>query len=422
MVGKYLRRLEMPKGVNLMLPLQARRKRVIENKLLSLFSSWGYTELVTPTFEFCDNLNPRRDRELDEMLYKFVDRTGKTLALRHELTAPIARVAAAHYKNAAPPLRFSYFNNVYRYAEPHDGRTREFYQAGVELIGVKNPQADAEVISMLSASLLELGIEEFQINLGHAGFFRGLLAELRLNDLDVLARKAILAAIHHKDAVLLDELLRETGLSAEQSAKLKAVTELYGGRETIGRARELIANATSRGALTELGEIIEILARRGVDRHIIIDLGEVRGVEYYSGMIFEVFVPALGSPLGSGGRYDNLLAEFGFPSPAVGFALELGRLLIVLDKVGSLPDSPTFDYLVVDSADSELGTKVTGLLRSKGYTVIQEVLERAEKASKRYASGLGVKTLLEIKDNQIHLFDLKDNVGRVTSIKELERL
>jgi len=421
MIEKYQRRSAMPKGVNLLLPLAAQKKRTIEQKLLANFAAWGYQEVVTPTFEFCETLNPKNDQKLDEILYKFVDRTGKTLALRHEFTIPIARLTATHYAQSPLPLRFSYLNNVYRYAEPHDGRSREFYQAGVELLGAKSAAADAEVISVLATSLLALGIADFQINLGHAGFCLGLWDEL-LPALSAAEQQQINLALHHKDAEELGRLLEALALAPEQKARFLKVTELYGQPQIINSARELVTNEVSLKALAELEEILAILKTRGLERHIIIDLGEVKEIDYYTGMIFEVFVPSLGFPLGSGGRYDDLLSEFGCPLAAVGFAVELGRLLLALEQLDGFAPEGATSYLVVNKADGILAEQVAVKLRAAGHNVVTDLLEREPKAVREYSRSQNINKIIVVAEKAIFLYNLEDNSKQEITLTELERL
>src|ERR1700675_4628927 len=174
---------QLPKGAKIYLPDEAARKRAVEERLHGVFRRWGYRELVTSAYEYFDVLSRGTDHDLQERMFKMVDReSGRLLALRADITPQIARIVATRMRDDAKPLRLSYVTNVFRYDEPHVGRYREFYQAGVELVGLPNPEGDAELIAMTVEGLRALGLERFQLDVGHADFFRGILEDLDLED------------------------------------------------------------------------------------------------------------------------------------------------------------------------------------------------------------------------------------------------
>ena len=170
---------QLPKGARIYLPDEAARKRYVETRLFEVFRRWGYREVVTPTFEFSDVLSVGTDVGVQESMFKFVDReTGRMLALRADITPQIARVVATRLRDEPKPVRLAYVTNVFRYDEPRVSHYREFYQAGVELIGLEKPEAEVEIIAMAIEGLRALGLDRFQIDLGHPDFIRGLLEEV----------------------------------------------------------------------------------------------------------------------------------------------------------------------------------------------------------------------------------------------------
>src|SRR5215813_12670416 len=174
---------QLPKGARIYLPDDARRKRYVESQLFEVFARWGYREIVTPTFEFFEVLSVGTDAAVQEDMFKLVDReSGRLLALRTDVTPQIARIVATRLRDEPKPLRLCYMTNVFRYDEPHVGRYREFYQAGVELVGLPNPEGDAEMIAMTVEGLRALGLGQFQLDVGQADFFRGLLEDLSLDE------------------------------------------------------------------------------------------------------------------------------------------------------------------------------------------------------------------------------------------------
>src|SRR5204863_2720807 len=188
---------QLPKGARIYLPDEAARKRHVETRLFEIFRRWGYREIVTPTFEFADVLAVGTDVGVQESMFKFVDReTGRMLALRADITPQIARVVATRLRDEPKPVRLAYLTNVFRHDEPQMSHYREFYQAGVELIGLEKPEAEVEVIAMTIEGLRALGLDRFQIDLGHPDFFRGLLEEAST---DIARQRTLREALARKD-------------------------------------------------------------------------------------------------------------------------------------------------------------------------------------------------------------------------------
>lgn len=319
--------LRIPYGTRDFLPREAAGKRTVETALARLFASWGYDEVVTPMLENVETLASGGTDEAQ--LFKFFDRNNRTIALRHEMTTPIARLASARLREAARPLRLSYSANVYRRELAQTGRQCEFYQAGVELMGEAEASADAEVVALAITALREAGLSDFQINLGQVEFVQGLMRQLRL---DEAAQGAVKEALVARDLVGLEARLRETDLSRAEKAALLRVPMLYGREETLKEAYALACNAQSRRALDNLAEICRLLEAYGLREYVRFDLGVVRDFEYYTGLVFEAYAPGLGYPLCGGGRYDLLLSAFGAACPATGFALGIERILLALER------------------------------------------------------------------------------------------
>lgn len=323
-----------PKGVRDFLPEEAAWKRILESRINKVFTSFGYREVVTPTIEHLAVFT--KGSELDEKMYRFVDREGEILALRPDMTTPIARVVSGRLKDEPLPLRLCYSGNLFRYDEPQAGRQREFYQAGVELVGGSSPEADAEVVALAYYSLAAAGVKNFRIDLGHMGYVGGLLAELALNEEEI---SSVRRCLIHKDLVGLEENLRSVRRSRKQHLELLEVflslPRLRGGLEILNQAAQLSKNPVSEAALANLSAIYTALKQYGIEEAIVIDLSMVKEMDYYTGMILEGYSREMGYYLCSGGRYDNLLAQFGFPAPATGFALGVDRVLLVLERQNS---------------------------------------------------------------------------------------
>ena len=312
----------IPPGTRDVLPDEMRELRRLHLALIGVFEERGYGEVATPAIEY-DEVLARGDGRTADTAYRFFDGSGDLLALRSDMTVPIARLIATRYAKAEMPLRLCYLANAYRAVRPQRGQMREFAQAGVELIGAPAPDGTAEVVEVLEAALNAAGLERAVIGLGDADLYRQLLAEFGI---DGEARDSILARLAAHDLVGLETELSELqGVSDDQIATCVALSQLRGGKEVLDEARALGGAAVER-ATARLGETLEALEARGVAQRVQIDLGLLRDLGYYSGAILEVYDPALGHVLGGGGRYDGLLKRFGIDQPAAGFALYMERV------------------------------------------------------------------------------------------------
>jgi len=311
----------IPPGTRDILPDEMRELRGLSNTLLQTFEGFGYGEVWTPTMEYEDVL-VQGDERAAGASYRLFDENGHVLALRPDMTIPIARLVATRFASAELPLRFCYLSHAYRAVRPQRGQQREFLQAGIELIGASAPAGTAEVLEVLCASLDAAGLTRARIGLGDAGLFRKALEAM---DVKVEAQGRALEALERHDFVALEAEVNELGLDESKRDVLVALPQLRGGPEVIDRAIELggddISIATSR-----LRETAEAISSKGISDRVIFDLGLVRDLGYYTGATFEVYDPALGHIIGGGGRYDDLLGRFGRELPACGFALFVERL------------------------------------------------------------------------------------------------
>jgi ATP phosphoribosyltransferase regulatory subunit len=312
----------IPPGTRDVLPDEMRELRTLHLALIEAFESRGYGEVATPAIEY-DEVLARGDGRTAASAYRFFDERGDLLALRSDMTVPIARLVATRYAGAEPPLRLCYLANAFRAVRPQRGQMREFTQAGVELIGAPAPQGTVEVVEVLEAALDAAGLDRAVIGLGDADLFRQLLAELGVEG---ETRDSVLERLATHDLVGLEaELSAVAGISADQCDTCVALSQMRGGSEVLEQARGLGGAAVER-ATARLQETYEALEERGVADRVQIDLGLLRDLGYYSGAILEVYDPALGHVLGGGGRYDGLLKRFGVDLPAAGFALYLERV------------------------------------------------------------------------------------------------
>jgi ATP phosphoribosyltransferase regulatory subunit len=319
---------QIPPGTQILIGDAARRRRAVERTLFSVFEGWSYEEIIPPMLDYFDVFVKGMGSELEDRIYRFIDREGNVLALRPEFTSLLAKMAATRLSGEPKPVRLSYSGEVLRFETPKGGQQREFAQMGVEHYGGSPATADVEVLLVCMEALEKLGIEDFQINLGSVDFFGGIVERIDLPEEGIDRLKELL---NIKDQAGLEKML--VGLSFEKRRKdiLLAIPHLTGGREILARARKLVTNQRSLGAIEHLENIFGIFESLGLDRRLTIDFGEVRGFDYYSGILFRAYVRGLGFEVASGGRYDGLPAQFGHDTPAVGFSFSLDRLEQIVD-------------------------------------------------------------------------------------------
>jgi ATP phosphoribosyltransferase regulatory subunit len=314
----------IPPGTRDVLPDEMRELRRLQASLAEAFEARGYGEVATPTIEYFEVL-ARGDERGAPVAYRFFDERGELLAMRSDMTIPIARLVSSRFADAEMPLRFFYIGNAYRAVRPQRGQMREFMQVGVELIGAEAPHGTAEVVEVLVAALDAAGLTRAVIGLGDADLYRQLLAETGVEGEQLAAIMNRLAA--HDRVGLETEVAALEGIGERERETLLRLANMRGGAEILAEARELGGAAVER-ATSRLQATYDAVAERGVAERVQLDLGLLRDLGYYTGAILEVYDPALGHILGGGGRYDELMGRFGAPLPAAGFGLYLERIHI----------------------------------------------------------------------------------------------
>lgn len=312
----------IPPGTRDILPDEMRELRALQATLIEVFERFGYGQVATPTLEY-DEVLQRGEGRSGVGAYRFFDERGELLALRSDMTIPIARLVASRFADSDPPHRFCYVGNAYRVVRPQRAQVRQFLHAGIELLGSPAPEGTAEVLEVLSASLDAVGLNRAVLGLGDADLYRQLLTELGVQGEH---RGRILDRLAEHNLVGLEMAVDEVeGLNAHGRETLLRLPGLRGGAEVLDQARELGGAAVERAA-QRLQQTYDLLVKRGVAGRVQLDLGLLRDLGYYTGAIVEIYDPALGHILGGGGRYDDLVGRFGTPMPAAGFGLYLERV------------------------------------------------------------------------------------------------
>ena len=365
----------VPVGMATILPHAAKQVRHLEAQLLAQVNHWGYDEIILPTFEYLDVLAPGLEPELIEHCYQFVDRTtGRTLLLRPDATAQIARTVAMGLTGTAFPLRLSYRTSVFRYEPEHAGRGREIFQVGAELIGLDDVTSDSEVIGLMIECLRAVGLQSFKVSLGHVGFIQGLLAR---SGLSAQGQKLAEQAVARKDLPRLEEVLVGERISKAAARAIREAPELYGQEEVLTRGQVLAAGDPALTApLERLSQVYQVLCAAGYRESLLLDIGEFRGFDYYDGVVFDVFAEGMGAELGGGGRYDHLIGRFGRPLPSTGFGLDVDRLFRTVSFPEEGTGSARVDYLVAGPRRAaRLLTSVAAQLRRTCSRVVQQTLK-----------------------------------------------
>jgi len=410
----------LPTGVKDFLPVKAAKFEYLQATLRKIFTRWGFRPVIPAPLEDLAVLELGLGSDLRDKTFRFDDRqTGRLVAVPPDITPQVARIAATRLHDLPLPYRLCYSSRVLRHAEQRLGKEREIWQTGVELIGLESPEADAEMIAMAVEGLLAVGAEEFTIDIGQVAFLRGILDGLPL---DAAAARELRAAIAVKDSGGLQQVLDAHPVSARQRDEVLALPRLFGGRDVLERAAAAVSNEVSRRALDNLHRVLELLNVYGVDRHVTIDLGELRGFDYHTGVIFQGFLAGYGRAVCSGGRYDGLTGRYGLPAPATGFAFDLFKLLFALDRTLEGRGADQIDILLFcPGPDKAPAQRLAAALRGQGYSVARDIIARDREASIEYARRMHFRMLLIMNETSdgltlLHLADGQETALSLTAL------
>ncbi len=323
------RLLHTPEGVRDIYGKEYAEKLSVEEKLHESLRLYGYQDIQTPTFEFFDVFSSKIGTTPSRELYKFFDKEGNTLVLRPDFTPSIARCAAKYFGEENLPLRFCYVGNTFTNTSNLQGKLKEVTQMGAELVGDGSVWADAEMISLMVKALLNAGLKDFQITIGQVEYFKGLCEEAGLDEETELELRAYVSG---KNYFAAQELLQERGVKEPYKSRLLRVADMFGDMFSLKEAGESVENARSKEAVRRLEKLYQVLELYGVADFVSFDLGILSKYNYYTGVIFKAYTLGVGDAVVTGGRYDNLLKQFGKESPAVGFALVVDNILEALSR------------------------------------------------------------------------------------------
>ena len=431
--------VQRPRGTRDFTPAAMKRRLALEHLLEDVAQRHGFSRVQTPVFEKLELFTAKSGPGVIGQLYAFQDKGDppRDLTLRPELTAPVMRMVAEEMRQETKPLRLSYYGQCYRYEESKAGRYREFFQYGIELIGASGPLAEAEVLATAVNMLHASGLEGWEIRIGHVGVLKDALAGLGLSaEVDTKTGEPPIASamrlLDKGDDEGLVTLFSTHGLDPSNTEPLRALASLEGGAETLGPARELLSSmdGVSLEALDELEMTLTALAALApAPPALAVDLTVARGLDYYTGMVFEVQVAELGGEgqvLG-GGSY-KLLHLFGLPDldPCCGFGLGFDRVLLALEAqaeaagreeaVPGETDSRPYIAIAPLKADQLPLLPLVASLRESGARVELLLTKKNYGRTIKWTEGIGASHLLVVKPE-----DLEAGTGRLIDFKTGDR-
>lgn len=389
---------------------------------------YGYKEIITPVVESYELLTAKAGDEVRSRMFAFKDLGGRDVALRPEFTASVARLVATSMRNEPKPFRIFCMGSAYRYDEPQRGRYREFWQSDFELVGTFRPEADAEILMLTDSLCQKVGLKRFGLKVGHVGILRGILGQEKVIEKDQNAIMQLMDKKQYDDAV---KLVESAGVSKKCVRTIRELVECKGKNiaDVLNRIKELVKDyENSVAAVENLRTILELVNKSGYSIDLTIDAGFARGLEYYTGMVFEIFVPDLDIALGGGGRYDKLVELFGGePTPAVGVAHGMDRITLAMETQKIDLKAKKERTIIVVPIKEELKTealKIARMLRDADILVEVEVmgrkvtkaLEDADRRKTDYAIIVGER---ELKEGSVVLRDLSKRDQRIVPIEKL---
>jgi histidyl-tRNA synthetase len=411
-----------------LVPDEAERQRYIEQKAREISRLYGYREVITPLVEHYELLAAKVGEDNRKRMYVFNDLGGRKVALRPEFTASVARLVATKMQSVPRPLRLFSVGSLYRYDEPQFGRYREFWQANCELFGSSRPEADAEILALTDNLLKEIGLGEYYFKIGSVGVLRNVLSREKIAEDQQNSIMQLLDKKQWDDAL---DVARMAGCSKGSLDTLETLFEIEGrDSETVtSEISEVIKDyPEALKAVTNLSEILDLLKEGGAEVSLSIEAGFARGLEYYTGMIFEIYASGIDIAVGGGGRYDKLIELFGGGQvPAVGVAPGIDRLSLALQKQGSTMRMSEESPILVVPVDSSVygdAFKVSSMLRKGGVAVELETMGRSVSNALSDADRRGITHAVivgsrEMKERKVILRFMRERAQETIPLEQL---
>ena len=412
--------LHTPEGVRDIYNTECALKLTLQNKLHQVLGCYGFQDIQTPSFEFFDIFNQERGTVPSRDMYKFFDREGNTLVLRPDITPSIARCAAKYYKEELLPIRLCYVGNTFINNTSYQGKLKEVTQLGAELINDDSVDADAEMLALTIECLLKSGLTEFQVEIGNADFFLALMEETGLQEEEIDNLRLL---IEKKNLFGVEDIIRKTEMSSELKDMLLKLPELFGTLEILTHAKELTNNLRAITAIERLEKLFKILTEYGYEKYISFDLGMLSKYNYYTGIIFKAYTYGTGDAVATGGRYDNLVGQFGKEAPAIGLAIVIDQLILALTRQKVLQEPEATDTMILYAA--EYRSQAIALANHFRNTGINIILQKSNEVQEletylNYAKRIGAGGVLYLNtETEIQVHDLANRTVQTALIQEL---
>lgn len=405
--------LHTPEGVRDIYNSECETKMLLEQELRHKIHHYGFRDIQTPTFEFFDIFSKERGTVASKDMYKFFDREGNTLTLRPDITPSIARCVAKYYKDETMPVRLCYCGSTFINNSSYQGKLKESTQIGAELINDSSVEADAEMIALTVECLKLSGLVEFQVEIGQADFFRGLVEEAGFEEEEVEQLRIL---IENKNMFGVEEMV--LGKAIEDSLKqlFLQLPELFGSIEKLTGVKKLVKNERAVKAIERLEQLYALLTIYGVEKYISFDLGMLSKYNYYTGIIFRAYTYGSGDAVITGGRYDSLVSQFGKDAPAIGMAILVDQLLASLSRQKLLKRLEPSNTLIVFKKEYRMSAiALAKHFRGEDMNIelYVEEQEKEMEAYTEYAKRVGIGGILYLgAPNEILIVDAAD--GNVT--------
>lgn len=413
--------LHTPEGVRDVYDNECKKKIKLMDKMHQVLSLYSYNDIETPTFEFFDIFNHDKGSASSNEMYKFFDRENNTLVLRPDMTPSISRCVAKYFNDEELPIRLCYQGKTFLNTHNHQGKINEITQLGAELINDASSAADAEVIATVIDCFLATGIKEFQIEIGEVDFFKGIMLEANI---DESVSNEIHTLIHNRNFFGLENLLKEIDLPEQVKNVLTSFDKLFGGIEMLENAKKLVSNPVSLEAINRLEKVYKALSYSGYEQYISFDFSLLSRYEYYTGIVFRGYTYGTGDAVVKGGRYDDLLKQYGKDAPAIGFAFYIDDLMMAITRQKVEVTIDNSDSIILyDIPQQEAAIHLAQKLRKTGRKV--ELIRKSKKkdvsdyeayGKKNHFSGMFYLT----SDVLVDVYDFVANEKGKATIEDIE--
>lgn len=413
--------LHTPEGVRDIYNTECAIKLLLQKNLHQVLELYGFRDIQTPSFEFFDIFNQERGTVASKDMYKLFDKEGNTMVLRPDITPSIARCVAKYYKDEELPIRLCYIGNTYINSTAYQGKLKEVTQLGAELVNDDSVDADAEMLAITIECLLKSGLKEFQLELGNSDFLKSLIKEAGFEDKEDIARLKDL--IENKNMFGMEEIILNKNMSKELEEMFLKLPELFGTVEILDYAKSVSKNSRVINSINRLEKIYNIMSEYGFEKYISFDLGMLSKYDYYTGIIFKAYTYKTGEAIVTGGRYDNLVGQFGKACPAIGLAIVIDNLILALSRQKLLPFIESSDTLIIYTPNyRKVAIYLAGYLRKEGNNVILQLsnIDYELKDYQEHMKNMNIGGLLYINsDKDIVIMDA-DNVNiQTVNINEI---